>query len=345
VRGHSGIRSLLGETAKQRAAAGLVVVLGVVVAALLALRQWPLGAAGASLILTALGLLALDGRRRTGDVQRRLAQQAESTRGLARAIESTKWDVGQISRELSALGEAFADGRSRHASLLRRSVGLATRHPQEVEALLQLYGKISPTAPMPPAGNWALNPTGVLNLYAIVERECPGLVVELGSGTSTVWLGYAVTRQGRGRVVSVDHLVSYAEQTRSAIDLHELGAVSEVRVAHLVETAVDGEIYQWYESEVLADLQQIDLLFVDGPPGDTGHDARYPAVPQLLDRLADGALVVLDDVDRDDEQEIVERWLKYAPALARETTVVGDQAVLRYRVSPPPAPTDHSPAH
>ena len=64
---------------------------------------------------------------------------------------------------------------------------------------------------------------------------------------------------------------------------------------------------QWYDDAVVAagldaalqgDL--IDLLLVDGPPAyAVGHGlARYPALPVLRDRLAPGATVVLDDVER-----------------------------------------------
>lgn len=347
---------LLGTTGRQRSVTALVVMLGLAVAILMMARQWSLGAAVSGLLLAGAVLVALDLRRRSGDIQRRLVRQAEVTRGLVKAVESGRRDVvgsvetiargmQQLTRDVSALDDALADERGRQAderrkqaAFARHSVGLATQQPQEVEALLQLYSKVSPTAPMPPSGKWALNPTGLLNLYALVEKHRPSVIVELGSGTSTVWLGYAIVQQGHGRVVSLDHLSDYAEHTRAAIDLHGLSAISDIRVAPLTDTRVDDETYQWYDTATLADLDLIDLLFVDGPPGATGHDARYPAVPMLLDRLADGALVVLDDIDRADEVEIVERWLKHTPGLTREATVVGDQAVLRYRVPPSTAP-------
>ncbi|MGH9270032.1 MAG: class I SAM-dependent methyltransferase, partial [Ilumatobacteraceae bacterium] len=41
-------------------------------------------------------------------------------------------------------------------------------------------------------------------------------------------------------------------------------------------------------------------------PG-SGH-ARYPALPALRDRLLPGATVVLDDIERSGEQEVLRRW-------------------------------------
>jgi hypothetical protein len=55
-------------------------------------------------------------------------------------------------------------------------------------------------------------------------------------------------------------------------------------------------------------------LLVDGPPaGEPGSErSRYPAVPALADRLAAGALIVLDDIDRPGEQWVLEAWQREA---------------------------------
>jgi hypothetical protein len=58
----------------------------------------------------------------------------------------------------------------------------------------------------------------------------------------------------------------------------------------------------------LEDLEMIDMLFVDGPPGMLQRHSRYPAVPQLLSRLSPSAVVLLDDAGRSDEREIMETW-------------------------------------
>src|SRR5690606_18547556 len=85
-----------------------------------------------------------------------------------------------------------------------------------------------------------------------------------------------------------------------SIRRHGLGATVEVRHAPLVA--------RWYEASVFADIDTIDLLIVDGPPATTGQLARYPALPLLAERLSPGAVVVLDDAERDAEAEIARRW-------------------------------------
>jgi hypothetical protein len=54
----------------------------------------------------------------------------------------------------------------------------------------------------------------------------------------------------------------------------------------------------------------IDLLLVDGPPAYAAGRglARYPACPSCGTGSPPGATVVLDDVERPGEQEVLRRW-------------------------------------
>ena len=60
----------------------------------------------------------------------------------------------------------------------------------------------------------------------------------------------------------------------------------------------------------LCGLCEIDLLVVDGPPADEEKDkhARYPAVPFVRDHLAQDYTIMLHDIIRAGEQEILIRW-------------------------------------
>jgi hypothetical protein len=95
---------------------------------------------------------------------------------------------------------------------------------------------------------------------------------------------------------------------------HGLEGSVSVRHAALVESPIGGHETPWYDLSALDDIVgPIDLLIVDGPPQSVGALARYPAVPSLIDRLAAGALVILDDAQRDAEAEAVERWIAEFP--------------------------------
>jgi predicted O-methyltransferase YrrM len=202
---------------------------------------------------------------------------------------------------------------------------------REVEAITQLFQRIKPRAAMPSSGQWALNPTGLLHVVSLIEQHRPGVIVELGSGTSTIWMGYALEQAGGGRLVSLEHLPDFADRTRALVAIHGLDKLVEVRDAPLRPIQLGETTSPWYALDTLVDLSEIDLLFVDGPPGTAGPRARYPALQVLSDRLVDGAIVVLDDFSRADETTIVEQWCAEIPGLAQSVAILGDQAILTYR--------------
>jgi len=179
---------------------------------------------------------------------------------------------------------------------------------EQIEALLQLIPRITPRAALPATGNWALDAVSMLDLVDLIERERPSVVLELGSGTSTVWLGYLLEQYG-ARLVSLDHDEHYASATRVSLAKHGLGATAEVRTAPLVPVQIDGEEFSWYDLSCLEGVENIDVLLVDGPPKATGPLARFPAVPLVESRMSGAACVVLDDSDRPEEAETLDRWM------------------------------------
>lgn len=145
-------------------------------------------------------------------------------------------------------------------------------------------------------------------------------VVELGSGASTVLLARLLTRLGpRGgwRLAAVEHDPSWAQRVTDQLDLEHIGRHVSIVHAPLVPHPLAAADLLWYdEGAVAAGLDTmlrgdlVDLLVVDGPPAYApGHGlARYPALSVLQHRLAPGATVVLDDIDRPGEQEVLRRW-------------------------------------
>jgi hypothetical protein len=215
------------------------------------------------------------------------------------------------------------------------AINLSRGQLREVEGLHQLFGRFTPRAPMPSSGQWALNPTDLLALLHLIEQRRPAVVLELGGGTSSIWIGYALERLG-GRLVSVDHEPEYAGNTRRMVAAHGLHAVVEVRDAPLRPIEVRGATFDWYDVDALADLDDIDLLIVDGPPGSTGPLSRYPALDMLRHKLSRTATVYLDDLSREDEQETLRRWAEENPGTAVEPALIGQHGLLTYaRVGAP----------
>ena len=276
--------------------------------------------AGLLLVGRRLGALQAAHRRSQADARAVLDQ---TQRRVLAAVEEMLLKAGDRHRELTDAVAAQRRATGRVPEQLRAQT-------REVEALVQLFQGFTPRAPMPPSGDFALNPTDLLDLVHLIRTRRPRLVLELGSGTSTVWIAYLLEQSG-GRLVSLDHDPAYAAKTRAALAAHGLSGVAEVREAPLRPVVLDGRTFPWYDTGAVADLDDVELLVIDGPPGSTGPDARYPAMRVLEQRLADTATVVVDDAHRPDEQLAVRRWLEAIEGLTLEDEALGRHAVLAYR--------------
>jgi predicted O-methyltransferase YrrM len=177
----------------------------------------------------------------------------------------------------------------------------------EIEDLTALYRDIEPDRALPPLHGWAAGPDLARYLYRQVVEHQRTRVLECGSGSTTVILAYAMRSLGRGHVHALEHDPQFAAATRRMLEDRGLEAWATVVDAPLREIGLDGTAWRWYDPEAVP-ATAIDLLLVDGPPGGTGPQARYPALPVLADRLSEHALVILDDTRRDDEHRIGERW-------------------------------------
>ena len=161
-----------------------------------------------------------------------------------------------------------------------------------------------------PWSEWALRPAAlaaVCNEIVLADRR---EVVELGSGVSTVVLG-RLLGQRAGRLSSVEHEPAWAGVVRGLLEADGLGDAVRLIEAPLEPhpLALDGA--HWYSEAGLAALpDDIDLLLVDGPPGNEAgiERSRHPALPVLGERLGRGAMVVLDDAERPGEQGVLENW-------------------------------------
>jgi predicted O-methyltransferase YrrM len=254
-----------------------------------------------------------------------------STTALLVGASALAWStVGDVFAVLVAIILSFAGcvGLLLNVYRSRRKDDRALE--KHVQSLLHLSDLLDIRAPIPALTGWAASPQLACTLVSLVRDHKPDVVVELGSGSSTVVLGYAVEQQGNGRVIALDHLSAYGDKTRSTLARHGLSEWTEVRHAPLQDVPLEGESWPWYDPTALDDQRSIDMVFVDGPPHDLRSRARYPALPMLADQLSDTAVVILDDAYREDELSIAEAWSEQFPDfdLAIEESPYGT-AVLR----------------
>ena len=188
------------------------------------------------------------------------------------------------------------------------------RHTQQLWQTHNIFQLFDGAAPLPLPGGWAASTDLLDELLRVVATREPRLIVELGSGLSTLVLAAALRRRGAGRLLAVEAEEAYAERTRTLLRAQGLSAWATVRTVPLIDLDFEGQSRPWYDTALLADLAAIDLLFIDGPPTERRTDIRYPALPFFWPRLNAGAVVLLDDADRPAEQSIARQWQRAFPA-------------------------------
>ena len=190
----------------------------------------------------------------------------------------------------------------------------------QVQAIHSIYSFITPRFPLPSMSRWTAYP----DLAKIIVRECminkPGLVVELGSGISTLITAYVLEQHGEvgAQVISLDHNEEYTQKTKNLIKSNKLESNAQVIYSPLEPRQIGDKIYNWYSLEGLTTKMNIDLLLVDGPPVKTNQLARYPALPSLISRLSKDCVIILDDAARQSEQQTVSQWMHEFPGFKHE---------------------------
>ncbi|MFP4321515.1 MAG: class I SAM-dependent methyltransferase [Anaerolineales bacterium] len=205
---------------------------------------------------------------------------------------------------------------------------------RQLEALIALHGQLDFVAALPPMRAWAISPDFATVLLTLVRRQRPQVVLELGAGVSTLIIAYALKELGSGRVIAIDHLEAHASLIGAQLEQHGVADVAEVIHAPLQPIEINGQQWQWYAQDALTDVTRVSLLVVDGPPQyNSPHGlVRYPAMPLLWERLAPDALIMLDDIKRTDEAEILQRWLaEYALEPLQRFETERGAALLRRR--------------
>lgn len=194
-------------------------------------------------------------------------------------------------------------------------LGLLHDHVSEAQGLVQL-SRFNDAYPLPFGGGWALTADAAAVLVREIALNRPRTIVELGSGVSTQLIGRMLKEAGEGKLYSLDHEAGWADQTRRHIQASGLEDHVVVLDAPLSRQRFNGKEFNWYQiPEILRQVDNIDLIIVDGPPQslDPGGMPRYPALPAFAAQLSAQAMIYVDDAKRPQEQEMIAQWHKDFP--------------------------------
>jgi hypothetical protein len=200
----------------------------------------------------------------------------------------------------------------------------------QLEALLGLFLELGISKSLPPTRGWAMSPDSLreIALYALHYR--PEVIVECGSGVSTVILARCAAINKGGHVYSLEHLPELAERTSQELERHGLKDWATVMSGPLCPYELKGEEWPWYSIKALPSVG-LDMVVIDGPPMETHNLARYPAGPLLFSKLNPAAAVFLDDSDREQERIILQRWADEFPEFRQEVRICEKGCVVLWK--------------
>lgn len=202
----------------------------------------------------------------------------------------------------------------------------------DIAAMQTLRERAPGVSVTPPMTRFSIEPAAILAVVEDLAETKPALVVELGSGLSTVWIAAALASIGRGRLVSLEHDLHYLNQTRAWLQANGLEEWVDLRLAEVKPCrTANGESVNWYDTSKLEDIDGVDVLLIDGPPQSTGPHARAPALEFLRDKLADGARLFVDDATRGDEKAMVAQWRENDARLSDAKVAAGRMVTMKLR--------------
>lgn len=185
-------------------------------------------------------------------------------------------------------------------------------------------------AAVPPApwGGWAVDEAAAQELAGFLEARRPRVIVEAGSGSSTVILAEYAARTG-ATVVSLEHQETFRARTAALLASRGLDAHVDLRLAPLADVDTPDGPHPWYRTNL---PDKIDFVFLDGPPGTIG---RHAAMHALHPHLADGWEVWLDDAHRPGEQDCLTLWRKHLGVSTHLVDLPKGAARIRAHDAPP----------
>ena len=247
------------------------------------------------------------------------AQLDKTIQGLADTLSAQNAELAE------QLGKQNADLVRLRKQLLTAVKKEVLNGTQQLEAFLDIQNFFTHGEHLPLMHGWPVSPDFAHYLIQLLEKNDYDLILEFGSGSSTVIIARTLAHLGRTRPaksaalqVAFEHLDKYHHQTRADLEGAGLANSVELTLAPLQPYQLpNGNTYLYYTcSDKLLDLAtrlpttpiRI-LLVVDGPPASTGQHARYPALPAVLAHLDGNNIdILLDDHARPDEKEVGALW-------------------------------------
>ena len=246
------------------------------------------------------------------DLIEALAIQIKTNENLCEELESEK-------RRCAELLEKNEKIDTIEKNLKNHIISVSQNTMKQIEAYLGLQSYLlGNTLPLKFHG-WPISPDIALFIIQKIEVANYDLIIEFGSGTSTVLIAKAIEKNDKKHkteFVTFEHNQKFYDLTSQSLVSQSVEKYADLTYSPLEEYTYGEKEFLYYTCEkklkALAEKKHSKVLvLVDGPPGATGPLARFPALPYLLKYFSEETIhLILDDYIRDEEKEISRMWEK-----------------------------------
>jgi len=163
-------------------------------------------------------------------------------------------------------------------------------------------------------GRWSIAADTIAWLIDFLQRERPQIVLEFGSGISTICLCVMLQRiHGTNgfRLLSLEQDSIQAQKTRNRLSTLDGGVSCRVVHVPLIPAVVAGQATSFYDidgidSQHFVWLGKAEFVFIDGPAAE--GPSRYGTLTKVRSYLASDARFAMDDAFREEELLVGSLW-------------------------------------
>jgi hypothetical protein len=298
--------------------------------------------------LQALQIANQEAKQAISQLQAKLAAEAQAKKDLQAQLQATeaqekareqenaalleqikKFDLAvtdqtQIALQLAKIEKNAQESEKRVKRELAKGLTNAVKQLESYMAIQQWADSGSAAFDF---HGWPISPDLGLFLIDKINTRGYDLIIEFGSGTSTALIAKAVSKRAQlqeairsTQILSFEHKLNYFEKTQQTLKQHGFDSSVQLTYAPLAAWKEGDAEYLYYDcQDTLEALRQQHLnatlnvlLVIDGPPGATCPNARYPAVPFVFEALGRHCIdLVLDDASRPEEGAVIDLWRAY----------------------------------
>ena len=177
---------------------------------------------------------------------------------------------------------------------------------EETRALIYLQACLPNVHGFYKFGGWAASAAYISDLVSFIFQNHSQVVVECGSGLSTLYAAAALKVTG-GNLLVLEHDQRFLAQTKRMLERNSLLDHVTIELAPLKEQKILGQNCVWYSLDHAILEKSADLIVIDGPPQALSELSRYGAA-SIIERSAPHCGILVDDLDTDEMNSVLAAW-------------------------------------